>query len=199
MITLDSIVIVEGKYDKITLENFIDATIITTNGFGIYKDKDRRDLIKRLCKEKGVIVITDSDSAGAQIRSFIKSICNTERIVNVYLPQIPGKEKRKTKPSKQGYLGVEGMNMETILAALEKSGITGKPFEAKEKICKIDLYKFGLSGGENSKSFRVSFSEFAGIPKGISSNAFLDALNSIFTREDFLEEVSKWRQAQVKN
>ncbi len=199
MIKLKSLVIVEGKYDKITLENIIDATIVTTNGFGIYKDESRRRLIKRLCEKNGVVIITDSDSAGAQIRSYIKSFCNTEKIVNVYLPQIKGKEKRKSQPSKQGFLGLEGMDKNTVIKALERSGIFTGETDNKEKISKSDLYSVGLCGGENSRLLRNDFSKFAGLPEGLSSNSFFDALNSIFTREEFLTEVKKWRQQQVLN
>lgn len=199
MIKLKSLVIVEGKYDKITLENIIDATIVTTNGFGIYKNESRRRLIKRLCEKNGVVIITDSDSAGAQIRSHIKSFCNTEKIVNVYLPQIKGKEKRKRQPSKQGFLGLEGMDKNTVIKALERSGIFTGETDNKEKISKSDLYFVGLCGGENSRLLRNDFSKFAGLPEGLSSNSFFDALNSIFTREEFLTEVKKWRQQQVLN
>ncbi|MBO4694168.1 MAG: DUF4093 domain-containing protein [Clostridia bacterium] len=199
MIRLDEVVIVEGKYDKITLENIIDATIVPTNGFGIYKDKSKRDLIKLLSEKHGAIIITDSDNAGQQIRAYIKSFCDTGNIVNVYLPQIKGVESRKTKPSKQGYLGVEGMNCKTILSALERSGIVALTDKPKEKISKTDLYLFGLTGAEGSKSARNSFSEFVSLPVGLSSNAFLDALNAIYDREDFKREATKWRQSQAIN
>ncbi len=199
LIKLNSVVIVEGKYDKITLQNIIDATIVTTNGFGIYKDRKKKELIKLLCEKNGAVIITDSDNAGAQIRSYIKSFCNTQKIVNVYLPQILGKEKRKTQPSKQGLLGLEGMDKETVLKALERSGVLTEEIGKSEKITKSDLYTAGLSGGGNSKNLRNDFSSFVELPKALSANAFLDALNSIFTREEFLSEVRKWRQVQAKN
>lgn len=199
LIQIKSVVIVEGKYDKIALENIIDATIITTNGFGIYKDRGKRDLIRRMCGENGAVIITDSDSAGAQIRSYIKSFCDTENIINVYLPQIIGKEKRKAKPSKQGFIGVEGMDKQTIITALEKSGVAVAHGSVSPKITKSDLYLFGLSGCSDSKSARDSFSLWASLPTGISSNAFLDAVNAIFKRDEFIVEAKKWRQAQVKN
>ena len=199
MIRIDSIVIVEGKYDKITLENVIDATIITTNGYGIFKDGKKRALIRLLCEKKGAVIITDSDNAGMQIRAYLKGICNTDKITNVYLPQIIGKEKRKVRPSKQGYLGVEGMDEATIISALNKSGVTSGVRDKTPKISKADLYAFGLSGGIASKSARDSLSEFVGLPSGLSSNAFLDGLNAILTREKFIEEATAWRQAQVKN
>lgn len=192
-------VIVEGKYDKITLENVIDATIIVTNGFGIYKDRQKRDLIKRLCEKNGAVIITDSDSAGAQIRSYIKSFCDSDKIINVYLPQIKGKERRKKSPSKEGFLGAEGMDAATIMAALDKCGVTHADNIKDKKITKTDLYKLGLSGREESGLARSQFSEFAGLPSGLSANAFLDALNAIYSVELFYSEVEKWRLQQAKS
>ena len=200
LISLESIVIVEGKYDKITLENIIDATIITTNGFGIYKDKQKRELIKRLCEKNGAVIITDSDSAGAQIRSYIKSFCDSNRIINVYLPQIKGKERRKKVQSKEGYLGAEGMSAEAIIEALNRSGVKAMlNTDNSPKITKTDLYKLGFSGNKGSKSTRVDFCRFAGLPEGLSSNAFLDALNSLYSVESLYTEVKKWRPGQAKN
>ena len=199
LISLESVVIVEGKYDKINLQNYIDATIVTTDGFRVFKDKNKQKLIKLLCDKKGAVIITDSDSAGAQIRAFLKNICKSDNIINVYLPQIKGKESRKDYPSKQGFLGAEGLSGEIILAALKKSGVTAAGEDSREKITKTDLYNYSLNGQANSKSARESFAAFAGLPGGLSSNAFLDALNAIFTRETFLTEANKWRQQQVKN
>ena len=199
LISIKSVVIVEGKYDKINLENYIDATFVTTDGFRIFKDKDKQKLIRFLCEKNGAVIITDSDNAGAQIRSFLKNICKNENIINVYLPQIKGKEKRKNVPSKQGFLGAEGLSGEVICDALKKSGVATQNAPLREKINKVDLFEFSLSGHSNSKSERESFAAFAGLPLGLSSNAFLDALNSIYTREDFIKEVNLWRQAQAKN
>lgn len=199
LIRIDSVVIVEGKYDKITLENIIDATIVTTDGFGIYRNRNKRELIRVLCEKNGAVIITDSDSAGMQIRSFIKSFCDSERIVNVYLPQIVGKEKRKATPSKQGFLGLEGMDADVILSALEKSGIIAKSVQKTDRITKTDLYRAGLSGKTDSSLDRARFMKFVGLPTGLSSNAFLDALNSLFTVETFNLEVEKWRLQQAKN
>ena len=199
LIKLDSIVIVEGKYDKITLENIIDATFVVTNGFGIYNDKNKQQLIKSLCKTNGAVIITDSDSAGNQIRAFVKNLCGGENIVNVYLPQIIGKERRKSTPSKEGFIGAEGMSEDIILEALKKSGIQSSIIRKESKITKADLYRYGLSGNENSKLMREHFCEYVSLPKGLSSNAFLDASNSVFTIEEFISEVKKWLQEQDKN
>lgn len=199
LIRLNRVVIVEGKYDKINLENYIDATIVTTNGFGIYKDKAKQKLIKRLCDKSGAVVITDSDNAGAQIRSFIKNFCKNSNIVNVYLPQISGKEKRKSSPSKQGYLGAEGLSGNIILEALKRSGVTADITEKLQKITKADMFTFGLTGHSDSRKARDNFALYSELPVGLSSNAFLDALNVIYTRENFIKEVEKWRQAQARS
>lgn len=199
LIKLDRIVIVEGKYDKINLENYIDAIIVRTNGFGIYKDMEKQKLIKRLCKKSGAIIITDSDNAGAQIRAFIKNLCKNDNIINVYLPQISGKENRKSSPSKQGFLGAEGLSGDIIIDALKKSGLTADKTVESQKITKTDLYALGLSGCAGSKQARDDFASYAALPVGLSSNAFLDALNTIYTREVFIKEAELWRQEQARN
>ena len=192
MIKLDIPIIVEGKYDKITLENIIDAPIFKTDGFGIFKNAEKRGLIRQLAEKKGIIVMTDSDSAGNLIRSHLKGIVGEEKIINVYIPQIEGKEKRKSVSSKEGYLGVEGMTEETVLAALEKSGVfSGTGIKAKEKITKQQLFALGLSGNQNAKQKREEAAEKLGLPKGLSSNAFLDALNALYTYEEFFKAVTK--------
>lgn len=192
MIKLDIPIIVEGKYDKITLENIIDAPIFKTDGFGIFKNAEKRGLIRQLAEKKGIIVMTDSDSAGNLIRSHLKGIVGEEKIINVYIPQIKGKEKRKSVSSKEGYLGVEGMTEEAVLTALEKSGVfSGTGIKAKEKITKQQLFALGLSGNQNAKQKREEAAEKLGLPKGLSSNAFLDALNALYTYEEFFKAVTK--------
>lgn len=198
LIKLSQAVIVEGKYDKITLENVIDATILTTNGFSIFKDNEKRAFIRLLAQKCGLIIITDSDSAGALIRSHLKQICPKGSIINVYIPQLLGKEKRKTKPSKEGYLGVEGMTQEIILNALERSGVIGHNIESKSRksITKTLLFKYGLSGCENSSILRDDFAAKLDLPKGISANAFLDCLNAIFDLKEFTKAVEQWQKAK---
>lgn len=189
-------VIVEGKYDKITLENIIDATIITTNGFSIFKDTEKRELIRLLAKKYGIVVMTDTDSAGALIRSHLKQICPENSITNVYIPQLQGKEKRKDKPSKEGFLGVEGMTQDVILKALMRSGISGKEVEKRKNkpITKTMLFKLGLSGGNNSSYLRNELAEYLSLPKGISANAFLDCINALFEFEEFFKAVELWQK-----
>ncbi|MBR7133794.1 MAG: DUF4093 domain-containing protein [Clostridia bacterium] len=187
MIRLEQPVIVEGKYDKITLENVIDALIIPTNGFGIFKDREKCELIRTLAKRSGIIIMTDSDSAGAMIRAHIKKISGDGRIINVYVPCLKGKEKRKSTQSREGLLGVEGMTPEIITKALERSGVCGKYIEKKgKKITKTDMYLAGLSGGENSSEKRREYLKKLSLPENLSPNAMLDILNTIFTYEEFI-------------
>ncbi len=194
MIKSDKPVIVEGKYDKITLENVIDALIIPTDGFRIFKNKEKRDMIRKLAQKNGLIVMTDSDYAGAQIRAYIKKIAGNCEIINVCVPCLKGKEKRKTAPSKEGFLGVEGMSADVIIEALKKSGaVTEKDENAensgenKRKITKTDLFCLGLSGGTDSREKRRAFLKKAGLPENLSPNAMLDLLNNIYTPEEFFK------------
>ncbi len=199
LIKVDLPIIVEGKYDKIKLSSFIDGIILTTNGFRIFKEKEKQDFIRRAASEKGIIVATDSDSAGAVIRSHIKNICPSGKIINVYIPQIKGKEKRKDKASAEGFLGLEGINIELLEKAFANSGIGVKRVEEKEqRITKNDLFKFGLSGGEKSSELRKSFAKFLKLPTNLSSNAFLDAINTIISYDEFLEALNKWQQETDK-
>ena len=199
MIRIKEAVIVEGKYDKIALSNIIDATIIPTNGFSIFKDKQKRKLISVLAEKNGIVVITDSDKAGMVIRSYLKNICPSDRIKNVYIPQIAGKEKRKAKPSKEGFLGVEGLDKEVLLNALNKCNILEEEIEKREKLTKSDLFSVGLSGQNNSAFLREQFAGYSGLPLGMSSSAFLDAVNAIYSYEDFFEAVKKWKSEGDKS
>ena len=194
MIKIKQAIIVEGKYDKITLENIVDATIIATNGFNIFKNRDKRDLIRILAQKNGIIVMTDSDSAGALIRSHIKQICPQGSITNVYVPQLFGKEKRKNKSSKEGILGVEGLDKQTLIDALSRCGIIGEQTVKKcdKKITKQDFFALGLSGKENSSFLRNSLAKHLHIPTGMSCNAFLDCVNAIFEFDEFMNEVDIW-------
>lgn len=200
MIKLDSAVIVEGKYDKITLENIIDAPIIATDGFRIFKDKAKCKLIRKIAGEKGIIVITDSDSAGALIRAHIKNITGNTNITNVYIPKIFGKEKRKIAPSKEGTLGVEGMSADIIKKALEKSGVMlTESKERQREITKTDMFVFGFSGCQEAKAKRQEFLKHLDLPETLSPNAMLDILNTFYSFDEFREEVEKWQtQGTVK-
>ncbi len=198
MIKISRVVIVEGKYDKIRLSNIIDAVIITTDGFRIFKNKEKRLLIKKMADKRGLLIITDSDKAGSVIRSHIKSFATEADIVNVYLPQIVGKEKRKQKSSAEGFLGVEGTPDDIILKALEPFADNRYRTE-KRKIEKADLYALGLSGKADSAKLRQSLLGFLSLPKSLTANALIDALNSLYTFTEFSEEIEKWQQDLGKN
>lgn len=200
MIKLNRAVIVEGKYDKIALENIIDTEIFTTDGFGIFKNKEKCELIRLVARKKGIIIMTDTDSSGAMIRSYLKKICADCDIINVYVPQLLGKEKRKSTPSKQGYLGVEGVGKDAILTALERSGVFSEEvLERQRKITKTDMFIAGLSGNDDSSYKRKSFAEFVSLPVGVSPNALLDALNAIYSYEEFIKVVEEWHRETDKN
>lgn len=200
MIKVDRPIIVEGKYDKITLENVVEGLIITTDGFGIFKDKEKCDMIRAFAKQKGLIVMTDSDTAGSVIRGYIKKIAGECDIINVYVPSLYGKEKRKAKASKQGLLGVEGMTKEIIEDALLKSSVTCKKVkDVSEKITKLDLFEAGLSGNAESKMKRQSFLSFLKLPKTLSSNAMLDVLNNFYSLKEFEAVIKEWQGAADKN
>lgn len=199
MIKLDKAVIVEGKYDKIRLSNFLDATIITTDGFGIFKNEEKRSLIKLLAEKSGLVIITDSDHAGQMIRSHIKSFVKNGEIINLYLPALKGKEKRKSKPSAEGLLGVEGTPDKIITEALDRAGLVHKKEDKiGRKIEKTDLYILGLSGRDNSSILRESLCRFIKIPS-LPTNTLLDALNTLYTYEEFLEMIEKWKPEETEN
>ena len=185
-IKLDSPIIVEGKYDKIRLENIFETPIIITEGFGIFKNKDKKDFIKLLAEKSGIIVLTDSDSAGIMIRNHLKSFINNDKIINIYLPEIPGKERRKSSPSKQGILGVEGVDDDIIVSAFERAGVVGTKRELNDKITKLDLYNLGIIGGEQSAKLRSEILAKLSLPTGLSATSMLEAINFLYTKEEFL-------------
>ncbi len=198
MIKLREAVIVEGKYDKIRLSNIIDATIIQTDGFRIFKDKEKRELIRLLALRCGIVVITDSDSAGGQIRAHIKSIAKDGRITNIFLPPIKGREKRKTAPSAAGLLGVEGTDDEIIIAALKKAGLGCEKSEGGRQITKTDLFTLGLSGGVGSAEERARLCRYLKIPV-LPTNTLIDALNTLYGYNEFTELIEKWKQEETEN
>ncbi len=192
MIKIKQAIIVEGKYDKIKLSGIIDAPIIQTDGFGIFKDKELQCLIRNLAEKRGILVLTDSDSAGFRIRSFIGSTVDTKNIVHAYIPDIFGKESRKTEPSKEGKLGVEGVSEDIIMKALANAGVLCETAEEPERpITKLDLYELGFTGGQDSAKKRAALLKFYSFPARLSANALVKVLNSITTYEQFLEDVKE--------
>lgn len=186
-IKLTEAVIVEGKYDKIKLSNILDAFIIETNGFAIFKDKSKLSFIKKLAKERGIIILTDSDHAGFMIRNYISSGVPKEQIKNVYIPDIFGKEKRKDTPSKEGKLGVEGMTKEVILASLEKAGVSSTSSVCDNPITTVDFYDLGLTGGTNSKAKRKAVCKALDLPEFLSTSSLISCINNFMTKEEFFD------------
>lgn len=192
MIKLKQAVIVEGKYDAIKLANIIDALIITTDGFGIFKNKEKQKFLRRLAEENGIIILTDSDSAGFMIRNFISSCVPNDKVTNVYIPDIYGKEKRKTEKSAEGKLGVEGVSEQVILQALQRAGITAQQTESERRmITNIDLFEHGLSGTANSRENRKALLLRLGLPERLSTSSLVKALNSFISYEDFEKTVKE--------
>ena len=187
MIKVNEVIVVEGKYDKNTLSQIIEGTIIETEGFGIFSDKEKLNLLRRLAEKRGLVVFTDSDGAGFVIRNYLKGSIDSKLIKHAYIPDVEGKEKRKSSPSKEGKLGVEGMSKEVIISALIKAGVNIETTEISkmtEPITKTDLYELGLSGGKGSAEKRKLLVKKLELPEKISPNALLDVLNVILTREE---------------
>lgn len=189
MVKIRQAIVVEGKYDQNTLLQLVDATIFQTRGFGVMHDKALLELLRKAARTTGLIIFTDSDGAGFVIRNFLKGALPKEGVLHAYIPDIPGKEKRKRAPGKEGLLGVEGMTKEILLSALENAGADlGGEAEKRpgDTITKFDLYTAGLSGKPDSASKRAAFLEKLRLPAHMSANALLDALNLLYTREEFL-------------
>lgn len=185
MIHTDRAIVVEGKYDKIKLGGLIDGVILCTGGFRIYKDKEMQQMLRALAKKQGLAVLTDSDAAGFQIRSFLRSICGKENIVDVYIPDLYGKERRKQHPSREGKLGVEGIPEAVLLEALEKAGIGVREVQQRaDPITKLDLYELGLSGGAQSALRRAKLMKRLELPEHLSANALVTVLASLYSREE---------------
>lgn len=179
MISVGPVILVEGKYDKIKLSQIFDATILTTDGFGIFRQKDKLQLLRRLAETRGLLVFTDSDGAGFVIRSYLKGALPKGKIYHAYLPDLYGKERRKTHASKEGKLGVEGVSAEIILQAVARSGALEERSKPINDITKADLYSLGLSGGKGSKQRRQGLLERLALPQQLSPNALLEVLNCV--------------------
>ena len=186
MLKIKEAIVVEGRYDKNTLSQIVDAPILETSGFGIFKDKAQMALLRRVAERRGLIVFTDSDGAGFVIRNHIKSAIPGKYLKHAYIPDIPGKEKRKSAPGKEGKLGVEGISPEILLDALRKSGATieGEEASPARSITKQDLMALGLSGGPDASARRLALLKKLSLPEHMSANAMLQALNLLYTPEE---------------
>ncbi len=194
-IRIKEALVVEGKYDKNTLAQLVDAPIFVTEGFGIFKDPEKLALLRAVAEKRGLIVLTDSDGAGLVIRNHLKGAIDPALVKHAYIPDVFGKEKRKAAPGKEGKLGVEGMEPAVLLQALRNAGATiidgpvgaaiGRQPDAESiEITKTDLYELGLTGRPDSKERRRALQKALGLPENLSTNALLTALNCVTTREE---------------
>ena len=193
MVKIKEAILVEGRYDKNTLSQIVDAPILETSGFGIFKDKKQMALLRQIAQRRGLIVFTDSDGAGFVIRNHVKSAIPGKFLKHAYIPDILGKERRKSAPGKEGKLGVEGMSREIILQALRSCGATflGEETETvSHRITKQDLMELGLSGGPDSSAKRLALLKKLNLPEHMSANAMLQALDLLYTLEELTEMVS---------
>ncbi len=186
MVKIKEAILVEGRYDKNTLSQIVDATIFETSGFGIFKDKQKMNMLRRMAERRGLIVFTDSDGAGFVIRNHVKSAIPAKFLKHAYIPDIYGKERRKATPGKEGKLGVEGMRPEIILEALRRGGATieGESAQGSPRITKQDMMDLGLSGGKESAAKRLALLKKLDFPEHMSTNAMLQALNLLYTPEE---------------
>ena len=185
---VSEVIVVEGRYDKNTLSQVVDAVIIETSGFGLFNDREKQQLLRTLAQKRGLIVLTDSDGAGFVIRNFIKGCVDPKLVKHAYIPDVYGKERRKSAPSKEGKLGVEGMSPDVILDCLRRAGATidGTYGGASAGISKADMYKKGLTGKPDSAKKRAELLKKLALPEKMTAEALLQVLNAIMSREDFL-------------
>lgn len=192
MVKIREAIVVEGKYDQNTLRQIVDTAVIPTRGFGVLKDRELLAFLRTVADARGLIILTDSDGAGFVIRNYLKGALPRDRVRHAYIPDVPGKERRKKAPGKEGKLGVEGMEPAVLLEALRRAGATFVEEAAArpggQPITKADLYDLGLSGGPGSREKRLALLKRLGLPAHMSANALLEALNLLYTREAFLQE-----------
>ncbi|WHH57015.1 DUF4093 domain-containing protein [Petroclostridium sp. X23] len=204
MIKVKEAIIVEGTYDKIKLDQMVDATIIITGGFSIFKDNTKIELIRKLAEKTGIVVLTDSDRAGFLIRNYIKQCVPAQFVKHAYIPDIKGKEKRKTIPGKEGLLGVEGVNNALILKALKNAGCIivdeSRTDIQEKKILRTDLYEDGFIGSPNSSDLRQKLTRYLNLPSRISTNALLDVLNTLYGYKKYKEiiDCDDWKKSTEK-
>ncbi len=187
------VIVVEGRYDRNALKQVVDATVVETAGFGVFKDRERLALLRRLAAERGLILLTDSDGAGFVIRNFLKGAIPRYQLKQAYIPDVPGKERRKAAPGREGKLGVEGMPPQVLLSALERAGATFENGEAageRSRATKADFYELGLTGGPDSALRRARLLRRMGLPEHMTANALLEAVNLLWGREKLMEEMN---------
>lgn len=192
MLTIKYPIVVEGKYDMIKLSSLVKAEIIRTDGFRIFSKKETMALLRRLAEKSKLIIMTDSDGGGTVIRSHIRTAIPQDRLIHLYIPRVEGKEKRKSAPSKEGYLGVEGIDADKLRQMLAPFAVDA-PLTERGGITKTDFYVYGLSGGESSRARRAAVAETFDLPPDMTANALLGALNILVSREDFIKICEEMR------
>ena len=202
-IRLQETVIVEGRYDKIQLSGLIESPIIETGGFRVFKDKEKQRLIRKVAQRRGILVMTDVDSAGFVIRNFLRGIVDSENILHAYIPTVKGKEKRKTEASKEGILGVEGIDRDKLLDSIRQSGahilndvesFAENRSSLRSEITKMDFFDYGLNGCENAAQHREEVLSSLGLPKYLTVNAMVAAINCLYTKDEFENYLIKLNQ-----
>ena len=198
MVRIKEVIVVEGRYDKNTLSQIVDATIVETGGFGVFKDKERLSLIRQMAKKRGIIVFTDPDGAGFVIRNFLQGAVPAQQVKHAYIPDIYGKEKRKSSPSKEGKLGIEGVSPEIILDALKKCGATMDDCAAEpvREITNADFFALGLAGAGSTEK-RLALIKSLGLPEKMSARALLQAVNVLMTRDELSAAVETLEQGNT--
>lgn len=189
MLSVKEAIIVEGRYDKNTLSQIVDAVIIETGGFALFNNKEKQAYIRKIAEKRGIVVLTDSDGAGFVIRNFLRGCVDPALVKHAYIPDILGKERRKSAPSKEGKLGVEGMKREVLIDALRRAGamIDDAPADiSREKVSKLDFYRLGYTGGQNSRKKRAELLKRLELPQRLTTDGLLEAINCMMSREDFL-------------
>ena len=185
------VIVVEGKYDKNTLSQVVDAVIIETNGFGVFNNREKQQLLRKLAEKRGLIVMTDPDGAGLVIRNFVKSCVDPKLLKHAYIPEVFGRERRKSKESREGKLGVEGMSADVIMQALRRCGATidGEVTAASGGITMADMYAKQLAGKPDSAAKRANFLASMDLPQKMTAQALLPVLNALMSREEFLSRL----------
>ena len=192
MVKIKEAIVVEGRYDKNTLRQVVDTAVFTTEGFGVMNNKTLLSFLRTVAETRGLIILTDSDGAGFVIRNYLKGALPKDRVRHAYIPDVAGKEKRKAAPGKEGKLGVEGMTPEVLVDVLRRAGATFEDDSAAKPaapITKTDLFELGLTGGPDSKAKRLALLKKLNFPAHMTTNAMLEALNVLYDRETFLEEL----------
>lgn len=197
---IKEVIVVEGRYDKNTLAQAVDAAIVTLGGFSVFNDREKLAFLRRLAEKQGLIILTDSDGAGFVIRNYLKGALPRDKVRQAYIPDVRGKERRKRRPGKEGRLGVEGMRPEVLVEALRRAGATfldeTAEAPAKEALTKADLFELGLTGGQDSAARRRALLRRLDLPEHLTANGLLEALNLFYNRRELEALLRDWEEGR---